>query len=98
MMLRLNGMAGNESKSTAGLFVLNNGNRDIAYVETLEAAKLIKHVIGCHEDLVAALEACLPQVEFTHAYQQRTMTAAEANHVAAVLEQARAALAKAKEG
>ena len=50
----------------------------------------VKH----HDELVAALRRCLPQVEFTHLYQQRTMTAAEAAEIAATLAQARATLAK----
>lgn len=47
-------------------------------------------------ELLAALIRALPQIEFTHLYQQRTMTANEAAEIAATLTQARGAIAKVK--
>ena len=59
-----------------------------------ECAMIIR-AINAAPALLEALRRNLVQLEFTHLYQQRTMTAAEAIEVAETLAQTRAAIAAA---
>lgn len=62
------------------------------------ASEANARLIAAAPDLLDALRRCLPQVEFTHLYQRRAMTAGEATEVWETVAQARAAIARATEG
>jgi len=64
------------------------------YAETVIDNNARLHALN--SELAAALKRALRQVEFTHLYEQRLMTAGEAQEVAATLASMRRALAKAK--
>lgn len=75
----------------------DNLGRMIAAPKTDEKSETeIAHLRQTNAELLAALRRALPQIEFTHLYRQRLMTAADAEEIKETLSQVRAAIAKAK--